>query len=121
MKSVGNLNEFVRDHMLEPSDATGRVREIIGHFEDLTKAHDAVTRAREQLEALDPIIVTAKRYDAALAERSAQERQREAVRLFVAESRSRMLGDEIAAKEGEAEQRLAEKGRVRVGCAAAGR
>ncbi len=110
MKSVGNLNEFVRDHMLEPSDATGRVREIIGHFEDLTKAHHAVTRAREQLEALDPIIVTAKRYDAALAERSAQERQREAVRLFVAESRSRMLGDEIAAKEGEAEQRLAEKG-----------
>ena len=50
MKSVGNLNDFVRDHMLEPSDSTERVREIIGHFEDLTKAHDAVKRAREQLE-----------------------------------------------------------------------
>jgi uncharacterized protein YPO0396 len=52
MKSVGNLNDFVRDHMLEPSDSTERVRDIIAHFDDLTKAHDAVKRAREQLEAL---------------------------------------------------------------------
>ncbi|MGH3117887.1 MAG: ATP-binding protein, partial [Gaiellales bacterium] len=109
MKSVGNLNEFVRDHMLEPSDASSRVRDIIGHFEDLTKAHDAVKRAREQLEALDPIVATAEKYDAALAERADQERQRDAVRLFVAESRSQMLGEEIAAKQTEAEQLFAEK------------
>lgn len=109
MKSVGNLNEFVRDHMLEPSDASGRVRDIIAHFEDLTKAHDAVKRAREQLEALDPIVATAEKYDAALAERADQERQRDAVRLFVAESRSRMLGEEIAARQVEAEQLFAEK------------
>ena len=69
MKSVGNLNDFVRDHMLEPTDSTDRVRDIIGHFEDLTKAHDAVKRAREQLEALDPIVATAEKYDAALVER----------------------------------------------------
>ena len=34
-----------------------------------TKAHDAVKRAREQLEALEPIVQTAAKYDAALAER----------------------------------------------------
>ena len=109
MKSVGNLNEFVRDHMLEPSDATARVRAIIGHFEDLTKAHDAVKRAREQLEALDPIVATAEKYDAALTERAEQERQREAVRLFVAESRSRMLTEEITAKRADAERLFADK------------
>jgi uncharacterized protein YPO0396 len=109
MKSVGNLNEFVRDHMLEPSDASSRVRDIIAHFEDLTKSHDAVKRAREQLEALDPIVVTAQKYDAALAERADQERQRDAVRLFVAESRSRMLGEEIAEQVIEAERLMAEK------------
>ena len=69
MKSVGNLNDFVRDHMLEPSDSTERVRDIIGHFEDLTKAHDAVKRAREQLEALQPVVDTAAKYDAALTAR----------------------------------------------------
>lgn len=109
MKSVGNLNEFVRDHMLEPSDASGRVRDIIAHFEDLTKAHDAVKRAREQLEALAPIVATAEKYDAALTERADHERQRDAVRLFVAEARSQMLGEEIAAQKSEAERLFTEK------------
>ncbi|QGN34425.1 ATP-binding protein [Microlunatus sp. Gsoil 973] len=95
MKSVGNLNEFVRDHMLEASDSGQRVRDIIGHFEDLTKAHDAVTRAREQLEALDPIVATSQKYDRALADRAGLEKQRDAVRLYVAELRSRLLGEEL--------------------------
>ncbi len=99
MKSVGNLNDFVRNHMLEPADADDRVREIIAHFEDLTKAHDAVRRAREQLEALEPLVATSDRYDEALARRGELERQREAVRLFIAELRMRLLADEIAAHE----------------------
>lgn len=101
MKSVGNLNDFVRDHMLEPSDSTERVRDIIGHFEDLTKAHDAVKRAREQLEALQPIVDTAAKYDAALAERDGLELERSAVRLYIAELRSGLLTDEIARLEAE--------------------
>ncbi|ETW24179.1 hypothetical protein MGAST_10020, partial [Mycobacterium gastri 'Wayne'] len=99
LKSVGNLNDFVRDHMLEPSDASPRVCDIIGHFEDLTRAHDAVKRAREQLEALEPVVATAAKYDDALAERDARERERSAVRLFIAELRSNLLASEIAQLE----------------------
>jgi uncharacterized protein YPO0396 len=109
MKSVGNLNDFVRDHMLEPSDSTGRVREIIGHFEDLTKAHDAVKRAREQLEALEPVAVTAAKYDTALAERDSAERERAAVRLFIAELRSSLLAEEISRLEAEGQRLWAEQ------------
>lgn len=109
MKSVGNLNDFVRDHMLEPSDASERVRDIISHFEDLTKAHDAVRRAREQLEALDPLASTAARYDATLAERDGLERERAAVRIFVTELRSRLLTEEIATSEREVEQTSGEQ------------
>jgi uncharacterized protein YPO0396 len=101
MKSVGNLNDFVRDHMLEPSDSTERVRDIIVHFEDLTKAHDAVKRAREQLEVLEPVVQTAAKYDDALAERDTRERERSAVRLFIAELRSNLLASEIAQLETE--------------------
>jgi len=101
MKSVGNLNDFVRDHMLEPSDSTERVREIVSHFEDLTKAHDAVKRAREQLEALEPVTTTAAKYDAALAEREATERERAAVRLFIAELRSSLLAVDVERLEAE--------------------
>jgi uncharacterized protein YPO0396 len=101
MKSVGNLNDFVRDHMLEPSDASGRVGDIISHFDDLTKAHNAVKRAREQLEALQPIVDNTAKYDAALTDRDGLELERSAVRLFIAELRSELLTDEIARLEAD--------------------
>ncbi len=69
MKSVGNLNEFVRSHMLEPVDASERIRGIVAHFDDLTRAHEAVTRARDQLEALGPLVATLDRYDDAVDRR----------------------------------------------------
>ncbi|MGN6687990.1 MAG: ATP-binding protein, partial [Actinomycetales bacterium] len=101
MKSVGNLNDFVRDHMLEPSDATERVRDIVAHFDNLTSAHDAVKRAREQLAALEPVAATAAKYDATLAERDETERQRDAVKLFIAELRASLLATEIAGLESD--------------------
>lgn len=109
MKSVGNLNDFVRDHMLEPSDSTERVRDIIAHFDDLTKAHAAVKRAREQLEALEPIARTAAKYDASLTGRSALERERGAVRLYIAELRSRLLATDIAEFEAQGARLLSEQ------------
>jgi uncharacterized protein YPO0396 len=99
MKSVGNLNEFVRHHMLEPVDASERVKGIVGHFEDLTKAHEAVRRARDQLAALEPLVNTSKKYDDALERRTAAEQQRDAVRLYFAELRVRLLTAEIDAHE----------------------
>ncbi|HVL84862.1 MAG TPA: ATP-binding protein [Pseudonocardia sp.] len=99
MKSVGNLNEFVRSHMLEPVDATERVGAIVGHFEDLTKAHEAVRRAREQLAALEPLVATAQRYDEARTRRSAAERQRDAVRLYFGELRIRLLAAEVSTNQ----------------------
>ena len=96
MKSVGNLNEFVRSHMLEPVDATDRIKGIVEHFENLTKAHHAVKRAREQLAALTPLVETAGRFDDAQSRRAELERERDAVRLFFAELRGRLLLAEIA-------------------------
>lgn len=99
MKSVSNLNDFVRSHMLEPADSGDRVRAMITHFEDLSKAHDAVKRAREQLEALAPLVETCGRYERAVSERDGLDRQRAAVRLFIAEMRIGLLTGEIATLE----------------------
>lgn len=105
MKSVGNLNEFVRTHMLEPVDASERIKGIVEHFENLTKAHDAVKRAREQLAALTPLVETAARFDEAQARRADLERQRDAVRLFFAELRVGLLVAEIAGHEAARDER----------------
>ncbi|HMA64435.1 MAG: ATP-binding protein [Fibrobacterota bacterium] len=55
MKSVGNLTDFVRSHMLEPFEIEPRIAALITHFDDLSRAHDAVLKAKRQLELLQPI------------------------------------------------------------------
>lgn len=56
MKSVGNLTDFVRSHMLEPFDVAPRVDALIAHFDDLNRAHEAVLKAKRQVELLTPIV-----------------------------------------------------------------
>jgi uncharacterized protein YPO0396 len=68
MKAVDNLNDFVRSHMLEPFEAHRQIDKLIGHFDDLTGAHDAVLRARAQLELLDPLVSMLDDYDRVVEE-----------------------------------------------------
>ncbi len=55
LKSVGNLTDFVRSHMLEPFDVEPRIAALIQHFEDLNRAHEAVLKAKRQIEMLGPL------------------------------------------------------------------
>ncbi|MER7505069.1 ATP-binding protein [Nonomuraea pusilla] len=95
MKSVSDLNEFVRDHMLEPFDADAWTAKLITHFDDLTRAHDAVKRAEEQLAALTPLLAECERYEALRAEIRGLEEQREALRYFFADRKARLLRQRI--------------------------
>ncbi len=62
MKSVGNLTDFVRSHMLEAFDIEPRINALINHFDDLTRAHDAVLKAKKQIEHLTPIVKNLNRH-----------------------------------------------------------
>jgi uncharacterized protein YPO0396 len=97
MKSVGNLTDFVRDHMLEPFDAAKWTASIVAHFEDLTKAHGAVQRARAQLAVLGPLLAECDAHDKVAAEISALTAQREALRYYFADLKAglvdRLLAD----------------------------
>jgi uncharacterized protein YPO0396 len=56
MKSVGNLTDFVRNHMLEPFDVAPRMAALIAHFDDLNRAHEAVLKAKRQVALLTPLV-----------------------------------------------------------------
>ena len=58
MKSVGNLTDFVREHMIESFPVEERIEALIRHFEDLDKAYRAVLKAKKQIEMLQPLAVT---------------------------------------------------------------
>jgi uncharacterized protein YPO0396 len=97
MKSVGNLTDFVRDHMLEPFDAARAVAAIVAHFEDLSKAHDAVRRAEAQLAALVPLLRDCDSRDSVLADIGALDAQRAALPYYFADLKAELSGKELAA------------------------
>ena len=97
MKSVGNLTDFVRDHMLEPFDAAKWTAGIVAHFEDLTRAHEAVQRAQAQLTALGPLLAECDAHDKVAAEITALTAQRNALKYYFADLKAgladRLLAD----------------------------
>jgi uncharacterized protein YPO0396 len=68
MKSVGNLTDFVRSHMLEPFEIGSRLQALIGHFDDLNRAHQAVLKTKAQVELLTPLIADCDRHRTLVAE-----------------------------------------------------
>jgi len=62
MKTVADLNGFVRSHLLEPGDSAGWVDRLLGHVDHLTRAHDAVVTGRAQLAQLRPVLTDADRH-----------------------------------------------------------
>ena len=56
LKTVGNLTSFVQDHMLESFDAVTPIDNLIHHFEDLDRAHNAILRAKKQIQVLSPLV-----------------------------------------------------------------
>lgn len=56
LKTVGNLTSFVQDHMLESFDSITPIDNLIHHFEDLDRSHNAILRAKRQIQALTPLV-----------------------------------------------------------------
>jgi uncharacterized protein YPO0396 len=62
MKAIGNLTDFVRQHMLEPFDVASRIKALLVHFDDLTRAHEAVLKAKRQVTLLTPLVAESEHY-----------------------------------------------------------
>ncbi|CCG04392.1 ATP-binding protein [Blastococcus saxobsidens] len=95
MKAVSDLNGFVRSHMLEPFDAAGWIDRLVAHFDDLTRAHESVVRARTQLDQLRPVLADADAHDRLGAEIAALDAQREALPVHTAQLRADLLARRI--------------------------
>jgi len=121
MKSVGNLTDFVRSHMLEPFDVVPRIQALLAHFDDLHRAHEAVLKAKRQVELLAPLVVDCETHAVALALAEGLRACREALETYFAglkagllEQRITELGEELARRAAQIarldEQRAARQG-----------
>ncbi|MGH8582982.1 MAG: ATP-binding protein [Gammaproteobacteria bacterium] len=108
MKSVGNLTDFVRSHMLEPFDVAPRVTALIAHFDDLNRAHEAVLKAKRQVEWLTPLVADGDRH-AELTRQSEELRAcREALKPFFAHLKLGLLERRITSLTEEWERQNAQ-------------
>lgn len=120
MKSVGNLTDFVRSHMLEAFDVASRITALIGHFDDLNRAHEAVLKAKRQVELLTPIVADGQRHSLLAVEVEALRACREALRPYFAglklgllDKRIAILGDDWSRQEGQVKRLIASRDALR--------
>jgi len=95
MKSVGNLTDFVRSHMLEPFDVMPRISALIMHFEDLNRAHEAVLKAKCQMELLTPLIADCQRHNSLSHEVDELRECREGLRIYFSSLKLKLLDKRI--------------------------
>ncbi|MFL9867973.1 ATP-binding protein [Paraburkholderia fungorum] len=95
MKSVGNLTDFVRSHMLEPFDVAPRMTALIGHFDDLNRAHEAVLKAKKQMERLNPLVEDCERHALLVSQVEDLRAYREALKSYAADLKAGLLDRRI--------------------------
>ncbi len=96
MKSVGNLTDFVRSHMLEPFDVAQRITALIAHFDDLNRAHEAVLKAKKQVDLLAPMVADCDRHAELVRDGDELRACRDALRPYFASQKLGLLDKRIA-------------------------
>ncbi|NMC72841.1 MAG: ATP-dependent exonuclease SbcCD, C subunit-like protein, partial [Geobacteraceae bacterium] len=104
MKSVGNLTDFVRNHMLEGADMEGRIEALRRNFDNLNRAHEAVLKAKRQIERLTPLVADGERYQALVKETGEMRACREALAPCFAALKAKLLLADIDKAELEMEK-----------------
>jgi uncharacterized protein YPO0396 len=90
MKQVENITSFVRSNMLEEDDVDTRIANLIHHFDDLKKAHQAVLRAKDQITLLTPITEGAAQHAKLTADDEQARVQRDQLRPWFTEQKLRL-------------------------------
>jgi uncharacterized protein YPO0396 len=91
MKSVGNLTDFVREHMLEAFDVETRISALIHHFDDLNRAHAAVLKAKDQVARLQPLVADCGRHAELTAQVDDLRGARDALKAWFADLKTVLL------------------------------
>jgi uncharacterized protein YPO0396 len=104
MKTVGDLTGFVRRHMLEPFPVEARIEQMIRHFDDLTRAHGEVVKARQQIELLTPIVADCDKHAQVTLEQKCLTDARDALKAYMATLLVELIDERCRTVDGEIER-----------------
>ncbi|HEX7003065.1 MAG TPA: ATP-binding protein, partial [Trueperaceae bacterium] len=104
MKSVGNLTGFVRSHMLEPFEVEPKIAALLEHFDDLSRAHEAILKAKRQVELLAPLVEKCDRHNETAIEAGELRAAREGLKPYFARLKIGLLDDRLLRLQEEIER-----------------
>src|SRR5579884_709842 len=90
IKDIGGLNAFVREHMLEKTNAQERITDLRENFDNLTRAHAAIELAEQQLAVLEPLMNEVSEYEKLQTRIAEAEQCAQVVPVYIA-ARKRVL------------------------------
>jgi uncharacterized protein YPO0396 len=99
IKEMDNLNEFIRNHMLEENNVEDLFQKLISNFQNLDNSHRSIIKAGLQLERLEPVVETGKIYEAFMEEQTRLESLAETVDPWFANQKNLLLTKTVAKKQ----------------------
>ncbi len=101
IKEMDNLNEFIRNHMLEENNVEDLFQKLISNFQNLDNSHRAIIKAGLQLERLDPIVEIGKTYESLQNEQTILESLDEITAPWFANRKNLLLNKAIVTNRNE--------------------
>ncbi|HKL58441.1 MAG TPA: ATP-binding protein [Sphaerochaeta sp.] len=95
LKTVGNLTSFVQDHMLESFDSITPIDNLIHHFEDLDRSHNAILRAKRQIQALTPLVTNLDQHQGLEEEILDKSEVRDVLKYYFAENKRVLITQQL--------------------------
>ncbi len=105
IKVLGNLNDFIRTNMLEEHDAEGEFLNLREHYENLLSAHQAIEKAREQANLLQPIVENGEAFHTMEKEVIQLTRLQESIPPYFAKKKKILLEESLKSLENDITKR----------------
>lgn len=112
-KNLGELNDFMRDFMLDPPDTFELAEKLVAQFAELNDAHRAVVDARRQIDTLKPARDEAHQHDAARLRKNELDELSVGVDKYKERQRKRLLEEKVAEVGTEADGQRQEAARLK--------
>lgn len=98
-KNLGDLNDFMRDFMLDPPDTFALADKLVAQFAELNEAHRAVVAARQQIETLKPARIDAADLDEARLRKTEVDELRAGLDAYAEQQRHRLLDEALVRQQ----------------------
>lgn len=117
IKEIGDLNDFIRTHMLEKTEAQAKVQGLIESFDHLTTAYQAMVKAEQQLAILRPLLEEARKHQQAQTKLNQLLEIEKIIPIYFAGIKSQLLLDAIRENEQKHQQAqlLYEQANLKIG------